>query len=55
MKIVIVGGGRDKSTNKLKEGIVKLKLSLANKEILSTVILNLQNLKGVFSIERMMK
>jgi len=43
------------STNKLKEGIVKLKLSLANKEILSKVILNLQNLKGVFSIERMMK
>lgn len=43
------------STNKLKEGIVKLKLSLGNKEILSNVIRNLQKLKGVFSIERMMK
>jgi guanosine-3',5'-bis(diphosphate) 3'-pyrophosphohydrolase len=43
------------STNKLKEGIVKLKLSLGNKDILTNVIRNLQKLKGVFSIERMMK
>ncbi len=43
------------STNKRKEGIIKLKLSVGNKEILAAVILNLQKLKGVFSIERMMK
>lgn len=43
------------STTKLKEGAVKLKLSLANKEVLDSVIRNLQKLKGVFSIERMMK
>lgn len=43
------------STNKRKEGIIKLKLSLNNKKILESVILNLQKLKGVFSIERMMK
>ena len=43
------------STNKRKEGIIKLKLNLGNKKVLETVILNLQKLKGVFSIERMMK
>jgi GTP pyrophosphokinase len=43
------------STNKLQEGIIKLKLSLGNKDILTNIIRNLQKLKGVFSIERMMK
>lgn len=43
------------STNKLKEGIVKLKISLGNKKVLEGVILSLKNVKGVFSIERMMK
>ena len=43
------------STNKRQEGIIKLKLSVGNKEILGAVILNIQKLKGVFSIERMMK
>lgn len=43
------------STNKRKEGIIKLKLSLSNKKNLQTIILNLQKLNGVFSIERMMK
>ena len=43
------------STNKRKEGIIKLKLGVENKEVLESVIRNLQKLKGVFSIERMMK
>jgi len=43
------------SSNKREEGIVKLKLNLTNKKVLETTIHNLQKLKGVFSIERMMK
>ena len=43
------------STNKRTEGVIKLKLSLGNKTVLESVIQNLQSLKGVYSIERMMK
>ncbi len=43
------------STNKRLEGIIKLKLHVRNKQELETVIINLQKIKDVFSIERMMK
>lgn len=43
------------STNKNKEGIIKLKISIKNKNELEGVIANLQKIKDVFSIERMMK
>ncbi len=43
------------STNKRKEGIVKMKVSIKNKQELEHMILNLQKIKDVFSIERMMK
>jgi len=43
------------STNKRREGIVKLKLHIKNKAELGTIILSLQKISDVFSIERMMK
>jgi GTP pyrophosphokinase len=43
------------STNKRLEGIIKLKLSIANKLELEKIIDNLQKIKDVYSIERMMK
>lgn len=43
------------STNKRKEGIVKLKVSIKNKAELENIIVNLQKLRDVYSIERMMK
>ena len=43
------------STNKRKEGIVKLKVQIKNKSELENIILNLQKIRDVFSIERMMK
>jgi GTP pyrophosphokinase len=43
------------STNKRKEGIIKMKVSIKNKQDLEQMILNLQKIKDVFSIERMMK
>ncbi len=43
------------STNKRKEGIIKMKVSIKNKQDLEQMILNLQKIRDVFSIERMMK
>jgi len=43
------------STNKNKEGIIKLKLSIKHKAELENIIVNLQKIRDVFSIERMMK
>ena len=43
------------STNKLLEGVVKLKVSIHNKKELQNVIVNLQKISDVYSIERMMK
>jgi len=43
------------STNKRREGIIKMKVSIKNKQDLEQMILNLQKIRDVFSIERMMK
>ncbi len=43
------------STNKRLEGIIKLKLSIRNKQELESIIVNLQKVKDIYSIERMMK
>ena len=43
------------STNKRLEGVVKLKVSIHNKSELQNIIVNLQKISDVYSIERMMK
>ncbi len=43
------------STNKNLEGIIKLKVSIKNKQELEQIIANLNKIPDVFSIERMMK
>jgi len=43
------------SSNKRKEGVIKLKLSIKNKKELENIILNLQKISDVYSLERMMK
>ncbi len=43
------------STNKRLEGVIKLKLSIHNKQELESIIVNLQKINDVYSIERMMK
>ncbi|MCK5388508.1 MAG: bifunctional (p)ppGpp synthetase/guanosine-3',5'-bis(diphosphate) 3'-pyrophosphohydrolase, partial [Candidatus Izimaplasma sp.] len=43
------------SSNKRLEGVIKLKLSIKNKNELSNIIINLQKLSDIYSIERMMK
>jgi len=43
------------SSNNRLEGVVKLKVGIKNKKELENIILNLQKVKDVFSIERMMK
>jgi len=43
------------STNRNLEGIIKLKVSIKNKKELDNVIVNLQKISDVYSIERMMK
>ena len=43
------------STNKRYEGVIKLKLNIKNKKELENIIINLQKISDVFSIERMMK
>jgi len=43
------------STNKRLEGVVKLKVSVHNKSELENIIVNLQKISDVYSIERMMK
>ena len=43
------------STNKNLEAIIKLKVSIKNKKELDNVIVNLQKISDVYSIERMMK
>lgn len=43
------------STNKALEGVVKLKVSVHNKGELENIIINLQKISDVYSIERMMK
>lgn len=43
------------STNKRLEGVIKLKLNIKNKAELQNVIINLQKINGIFSIERLMK
>lgn len=43
------------STNKRLEGVVKLKISIHNKQELEQIILNLQKISDVYAIERMMK
>lgn len=43
------------STNKRLEAVVKLKVSIRNKRELENIIVNLQKIKDVYSIERMMK
>ena len=43
------------STNKRLEGVIKLKVSVHNKKELESVIINLQKISDVYSIERMMK
>jgi GTP pyrophosphokinase len=43
------------STNKRLEGVVKVKVSVHNKQELETIIINLQKISDVYSIERMMK
>ena len=43
------------SSNKRKEGVIKLKLSIKNKKELENIILNLQKISNVYSLERMMK
>lgn len=39
-------------TNKVKEGIIKMKIEIANVVELDNVIQNIQRVKGIFSIER---
>ena len=43
------------STNKRLEGIIKLKLSIKNKQELESMIVNLQKISDIYLIERMMK
>lgn len=43
------------STNRRLEGVIKLKLSIKNKKELVNIIVNLQNISDIYSIERMMK
>ncbi len=43
------------SSNKRHEGVIKLKISIKNKKELQSIIMNLQKLSDIFSIERMMK
>jgi len=43
------------STNKRSEGVIKLKVGVKHKKELDNVIVNLQKVKGIFSIERLMK
>ncbi len=43
------------SSNKRKEGVIKLKIVIKNKKELESIISYLQKLKGVYSLERMMK
>ena len=43
------------STNKRLEGVVKVKVSVHNKNELQNIIVNLQKISDVYSIERMMK
>ena len=43
------------ATNKLLEGVIKLKVSIHNKGELETLITNLQKISDIYSIERMMK
>ncbi len=43
------------SSNKRHEGVIKLKLSIKNKSELQNIIINLQKISDVYSIERMMK
>ena len=43
------------STNKRYEGVIKLKLSIKNKAELQNIIVNLQKISDIYSIERMMK
>ena len=43
------------STNKALEGVVKLKVSITNKDELENIIVNLQKISDIYSIERMMK
>ncbi len=43
------------STNKVLEGIIKLKVSIKNKQELDNIIVNLQKISDIYSIERMMK
>jgi GTP pyrophosphokinase len=43
------------STNKRGEGVIKLKIGVHHKSELDTAIVNLQKVKDVFSIERLMK
>ena len=43
------------STNRRLEGVIKLKISIKNKKELVNIIVNLQNISDIYSIERMMK
>ncbi len=43
------------STNKRREGVIKLKLNISNKKELENIISNLQKLRDIYSIERLMK
>jgi GTP pyrophosphokinase len=43
------------SSNKRLEGVIKLKLNIKNKKELENIIINLQKISHVYSIERMMK
>lgn len=43
------------STNKNLEAIIKLKVSIANKKELDNMIVNMQKISDIYSIERMMK
>jgi GTP pyrophosphokinase len=43
------------ATNKILEGQIKLKVNIKNKSELENIIVNLQKIKDIYSIERMMK
>ncbi|MEC9484356.1 MAG: bifunctional (p)ppGpp synthetase/guanosine-3',5'-bis(diphosphate) 3'-pyrophosphohydrolase [Candidatus Izemoplasma sp.] len=43
------------STNKRLEGVIKVKVSIANKKELESIIISVQNIKNIISIERLMK
>ena len=43
------------STNKRLEGVIKLKVSIHNKQELENIIVNLQKIADVYTIDRMMK